>query len=307
MAILDKIEVTVRSSGQVLKEYEDDDNDPESRKMVTRYIEAVSNAEFSVHLNMGPRQKFNYDSITYRVHIDGIFAVGVVVHESGKARKHGIVSFRDGIVMRSATSNEYTFSKFKFSDIQFDDGLQAEATQTIFEKLKVAGEIKVAVYHTRKRGINEWTHGNVGLSSLATSEKALKGGSLSHTTSLTKPVPCAAIKAQSVSFPKGRSNPFAVFRFLYRSRKSLQVLDKIPRTPSPVPLEDRPEEQLTAEEMRLLVRQLKAREDRGRMKQERGVKRERDPGSDVEELPSPGPAKKLASAKAVEVIDLSGD
>jgi len=73
----------------------------------------------------------------------------------------------------------------------------------------------------------------------------------------------------------GKDRPFAVFNFKYRSRsattlriiarfeadschlptsEALQDLRIIPRTPTPVPLEDRPLEELTAEEMRELLR-----------------------------------------------------
>jgi hypothetical protein len=50
MAILPSrpgIEITVKSNGAALQEYEDDDDDPQPN-VVTKYVEAVSGAEFGV-------------------------------------------------------------------------------------------------------------------------------------------------------------------------------------------------------------------------------------------------------------------
>ncbi|KAL2041144.1 hypothetical protein N7G274_006088 [Stereocaulon virgatum] len=63
--------------------------------------------------------------------------------------------------------------------------------------------------------------------------------------------------------------PIAIFKFNYRSRKALQGLHLIPRTPSPprnltpVPLEERPIDDLALEEMRELLRRQRARQRTG--------------------------------------------
>lgn len=49
----------------------------------------------------------------------------------------------------------------------------------------------------------------------------------------------------------------ALYSFRYRSKEALQSMYLIPRTPEPIPLEDRPIEDLTAEEMRELLRRQK--------------------------------------------------
>jgi hypothetical protein len=51
--------------------------------------------------------------------------------------------------------------------------------------------------------------------------------------------------------------PFFVKKFLYRTRNALQSEMIIPRSPSPQPLEERAEEDLTPEEMRELIRRQK--------------------------------------------------
>jgi hypothetical protein len=63
-----------------------------------------------------------------------------------------------------------------------------------------------------------------------------------------------------------------VFRFEYRSQKSLKELLVIPRTPSPVPLEERLIEELSIEELRELTRRQKALVEAARLR----IKEEQD-------------------------------
>lgn len=71
------------------------------------------------------------------------------------------------------------------------------------------------------------------------------------------------------------AGPVAVFRFKYRSQKSLKELLVIPRTPSSAPLEERPIEELSIEELRELTRRQKAVVEaaRLRIKEEEGSTR----------------------------------
>lgn len=114
-----------------------------------------------------------------------------------------------------------------------------------------------------------------------------------------------------VSYPWGR-DPFASFTFKYRSRKDLQIEGIIPRSPSPVPLEDRDPETLSAEEARELVRiQRQKLQDQAKVKKE---KRERDDdedaGEDDGEVTMTGERNKrprLSNDSGIEVIDLSNE
>jgi hypothetical protein len=57
-----------------------------------------------------------------------------------------------------------------------------------------------------------------------------------------------------VKYVDGLKHPIAVFNFRYRSRDDLKAERILPRSPTPVPLEDRPVEELTLEETRELLR-----------------------------------------------------
>ncbi|KER00547.1 hypothetical protein AUEXF2481DRAFT_142753 [Aureobasidium subglaciale EXF-2481] len=108
--------------------------------------------------------------------------------------------------------------------------------------------------------------------------------------------------------------PFATFQFRYRSRRVLQILCLIPRSPSPVPLEDRPEESLSREELLELLRRQKARQEE-QITIKRELKRERvdDDESDDElvVVSSRPPASKVKTSvnvdTGVETIDLTDD
>ncbi|KAF2418229.1 hypothetical protein EJ08DRAFT_683937 [Tothia fuscella] len=99
------------------------------------------------------------------------------------------------------------------------------------------------------------------------------------------------------------------FLLLIRSTADLQAKMIIPRSPTPVPLEERAVDELTPEEMReLLVRQRKreARDQLARVRIKSEFKRERKDTTsddDVEVLQQP-PRKRI---KAAETIDLTGD
>lgn len=99
----------------------------------------------------------------------------------------------------------------------------------------------------------------------------------------------------------------------------LQIEGVIPRSPSPVPLEERDPDDLSPEEARELVRRLRQREQERtkiKIKKEAQEKRARsdtfDGDSDVEELPvtGEGSARKRhrpSTDSGVEVVDLTED
>ncbi|KAF7863811.1 hypothetical protein EAF04_006776 [Stromatinia cepivora] len=66
-------------------------------------------------------------------------------------------------------------------------------------------------------------------------EKALKGQAMSHGTTLG--VPQAVMKGEKYhsQYLDGRDYPIAIYRFKYRSKKSLQSLLILERTPEPSP------------------------------------------------------------------------
>ena len=70
------IEASVVVDGKALTEYEDEDTPDESSEhtsAVSKYIEAVSDAEFSVSVTVPKSHKFAKDGLSFRLSLDGIW------------------------------------------------------------------------------------------------------------------------------------------------------------------------------------------------------------------------------------------
>lgn len=72
--------------------------------------------------------------------------------------------------------------------------------------------------------------------------------------SLAQAVPISKFKVTKTKNIDPSDRPFAVYKFRYRSAKALKSMGLIPQTPKPIPLEERPIEELTLEETRELLR-----------------------------------------------------
>ena len=102
--------------------------------------------------------------------------------------------------------------------------------------------------------------------------------------------------------------------------EDLQIEGIIPRSPSPVPLEDRDPDQLNLEEMRQLLHRIREREaSAARVKREgdNQLKRERsttiidgnddDDDDEIEVTAGPPKRRRTFDDSAVEIVDLTGD
>lgn len=198
------------------------------------------------------------------------------------------------------------------------------------EKLARLGEVTAKLYRVRNVGEIEEQEASTSRDSLdfdSVPEKALKGRAISSRTmsvcifllstacffnlhrSLGKAEPTRYSKCVRVTYPWGR-DPFATFTFKYRSHHDLQIEGIIPRSPSPVPLEERDPDTLTAEEARELVRiQRQQLQNRVKVKKEKR-EREEDEVSDDGEVTMMGEQRKgqrTSTDSGIEVIDLSNE
>ncbi|KAF7509839.1 hypothetical protein GJ744_007350 [Endocarpon pusillum] len=135
-------------------------------------------------------------------------------------------------------------------------------------------------------------------------EKALKGKALSLSTSFGDTIPTGGTRACKGTYLD--SIPVAAFDFKYRSRTALQQLMIIPRSPSPVPLEQKSIDDLTAEEARELVRRQNVRIEtaEAKLKSESNSKLKRERSSTTN---STKRAKVVRTADGKEYIDLASD
>ncbi|KAI4134668.1 MAG: hypothetical protein LQ347_001340 [Umbilicaria vellea] len=228
MVILRDVEVTVSAKGKRLQEYDDDAEEPSPSNAVTKYIEALTGTDFHIQYTIKPAFRLKSSGIAVIVTIDG---------------EH----------MDSMIHNKYKDLK----DLSRDD-VVAASDPDLKKLVSKLGLIKVEVHQVTYLGRSATSKDDRELRALDTlPEKSLKGQALSHRASLGPAQRIASLRPADVRY-KDRSSPFAVFNFKYRSRKSLQGMLVIPRTPSPVPLEQRPINELTHEEALELLRRRSA-------------------------------------------------
>ncbi|KAI9874223.1 MAG: hypothetical protein M1830_010050 [Pleopsidium flavum] len=350
MAWKKAIEVKVLVNGTPAQEYNDEEEESGGPPIVTRYIEAISGAEFAVQYELKPFFRFKSELMSFEIVIDGKRLDAVVVTKAGFMQQpRGETGDLTGI--QRSYGETWSLEKFKFSEIgtsksyvqtvsTCSDDLPLIAGPDIKDRIAQLGTISLEVHRLHGGVYKEPGNSAYGwiwdeLSELSTvSEKALKGHALSHNASLGLP---QLTSPQGLwggtEYLDGEDRPFAIFNFKYRSRswasvqinsrrkadvfpssESLQDLRIIPRTPTPVPLEDRPIEELTIEEARELLKRQRERqgstvsEGKVEIKAERGIKREYEDDEEYNALLFSARPNKLArKLKEGEIINLLED
>ncbi|MCJ1244363.1 hypothetical protein MMC30_001561 [Trapelia coarctata] len=311
MAILKDIAVTVVVNDQELTEYEDvgntDDHadEAESLNTITRYIEAAAGANFKLKFDTNGPSFTGYNGLLFGVFVDGREVDNVVLYAQKTAVLRGARTLEMGL---------WTIRKFKFARLQLADASYGPPSLPDSHRLENLGLITIKVERVNatasSRSLSRSTRTTEELSSQSPlSEKALKGRAVTHRTSFDQPERIATVKPLNCDYLDSLKHPYASFSFKYRSRKALQAELIIPRTPSPIPLEDRPQETLNREELLELLNRrpvLVKPEAKAENSVRAGVKRERDP--EYDEILSSAHVRKVArTQKEAEVIDLLDD
>ncbi|KAK6007689.1 hypothetical protein QM012_004503 [Aureobasidium pullulans] len=289
--------VDIVVDGRPLPEYlDEDDDDAVSPDSITKYVECVSGSSFGIRVDltgMRPGQLEGGNAVEVLYYLDGQYATGTVhrfpLSRSDAMSTRHAARYRDGGIWQER--------QFMFADlVTSEDG--------VFNKprpeLKDLGTITVKLYHVQASKEQIHSRARNSHSDMMTAhenihEKHLKGQAISTQTKLGEAVSIGNIPTVKTE-RLGDGDAFAAFNFRYRSRKDLQTLYLIPRSPSPIPLEDRPEEDLNREELLELLRRQKARqEEQIKIKQELKRERSEEDGSDddMTVTSSRPPAKQL--------------
>ncbi|KAG9525870.1 hypothetical protein KCU93_g5714, partial [Aureobasidium melanogenum] len=306
------VSVDIVVDGRPLPEYlDEDDEDSISPTSTIKYVECVSGSRFAIRTDL-TGMEFRHinggDTVSVEYYLDGQKAGSSVMRFP---LRHHSVSTRPSVRYREG--GLWKERNFMFADLVTSEDVACTNPRP---ELRDLGTITVKLYHAilrKKHAAASQRHDskklNVGHEAIH--EKHLKGQAISHQASLGEAVSIGAISSFST---RHLGDAFAVFSFRYRSRRDLQALCLIPRSPSPIPLEDRPEESLNREELLELLRRQKARqEEQIQIKQELKRERVEDDDSDDElvVISSRPPTRKLKiSADAntgVETIDLTDD
>ncbi|KAH7094843.1 hypothetical protein FB567DRAFT_586195 [Paraphoma chrysanthemicola] len=219
-----QVEVTV--DGKPLKEYvnPDETDDPDT---ITRYIEAVSGAEFALSLAFGDKFPTKHD-IGFEIEIDGNEV------ESSYSAKESLPKVAVIKGAESLVKSKWVLQHFAFSELRITDGLGTSRNSFDQEMMATLGTIAIRLefgcggqMSSRPQSYN--------ISALDTvSEFDLKGQAKSHQTGVGSTTP---IDTPDFCFNwTSKGGYFATFYFKYRSIAALKSLGIIPRDPSPTPL-----------------------------------------------------------------------
>ncbi|KAG9551951.1 hypothetical protein KCU71_g14152, partial [Aureobasidium melanogenum] len=258
MAVLDGlpgVEITVVVDGKDLHEYQDSDT-ANKEDTVTKYIEAVDGASFAVKIKVIKDFKFKGDLLCVQVHIDGTL-VSYAATTPADVQADAYDFMIDSIRVNNETRRRL---KFKVLETVSEDDTGVSDNK---ERVQNLGKIEIWVDHENKLGLGTSTsnYQRPVVDEGAISEKDVKGKAITHTYSLGEEIESKSSgTVWRTEHVQGVKSPVATFVFHYRSKAALKELLIIPRTPPPTPLEERPVEELSREEMTELLRRYQAKE-----------------------------------------------
>ncbi|KAL1626002.1 hypothetical protein SLS56_007060 [Neofusicoccum ribis] len=181
MVVLDSVpglDVQVHVSGKPAEEFANDD-EQDDRRGATRYVEAVSGAEFHVQWTFVASEfKYRNWAINGLVYIDGKYADGRIFRPETVKHLESFTVKMTGVWKKE--KGRYVERPMIFSDLMIDEAGQSAAIKGLKEKLDLLGEISVRFY----RGRAVPAVGEGSRKSFSTidkvPEKALKGRAVSH-------------------------------------------------------------------------------------------------------------------------------
>ena len=109
MAILNTLTASVVVNGADLKEYDHDDDQPETPNSLTRYIEASSGANFAIKYRFDHPLPEGCDGFNVALYLDGTEVEDVLPHISTTHSSMGI---------RELNFGKTVLRKYKFADIE---------------------------------------------------------------------------------------------------------------------------------------------------------------------------------------------
>ncbi|KAF1810272.1 hypothetical protein P152DRAFT_451361 [Eremomyces bilateralis CBS 781.70] len=268
------LEVTIIVNGQRLREYTHENEAPTEATEATCYIESKPNTRFQVLVSVGPLAQFEQgECFLIPVNIDGenpSSTNSILELKRKPSDSRGVQSYN----IRGATrvkGDELYLYNYCFADLDIsEDARLADIDSARKTKLAKLGEIDVALTRIIKKGLSKPASKGRKATDMGTvPEKALKGKAISQQIKFVYVTVLGGTIADVSRLDRGESygpstvwnstsldkKPFATFRFKYRSIDSLKALGVVPRSPSPIPLEDRSIDDLTANELRERLRE----------------------------------------------------
>ncbi|EXJ85236.1 hypothetical protein A1O3_05911 [Capronia epimyces CBS 606.96] len=251
MAILGKVEVTISSGGKTCQEYQPsaDDNgalsayvSSKGSSTIVKYIEAIPGANFQIDYVVKGHHSFHkFDYLSLSTYVDGQSVVSPIVTEEEYKKSHSRQLNRSTRGAESGAGSERKLHPFRWKELSITDQIHDGATSKSKKKYQRLGSIRVEFMRKRKA-------------------EQLDAPEHEVSASVNDPVPEKALKGQAVDtgFCLGEAEPLAA--------EALQVLGLLPRSLSPIPLDERDPDTLTREEALELVRRQRAEVEAARVK-----------------------------------------
>ncbi|KAH5442534.1 hypothetical protein HBI23_168510 [Parastagonospora nodorum] len=230
-------------NGLPLAEYNDDEDENEELplKMVTKYIPAESDTNFSLPYTI-PKDLNGPFGIRVKLMVDGKYLLYKTHTHKDIARSN----VRGEFVWMTTNTQQGTYKqKFRFSALSINENA-ADLDKQLLGQLKIVGVLALKfefINNITREQCKPKPPGNFDpaqkLPLIGTlPEKSLKGDARSHQASFDAPTFHSAYVPKETGsrevFHTGE--PFAIFQFKYRSLAALRALRLLPRTPSPPPL-----------------------------------------------------------------------
>ncbi|KAI4919492.1 hypothetical protein J4E90_001627 [Alternaria incomplexa] len=227
-----KLEAAVLVDGRPVKEHADREDANSESKVV--YIEAEAGEQFGVRFFI-PGYVFDRHSIKVIVNIDGV-DMRKFIFERHKYDLYGIT--RQVNDSSALIGHKYLGQRFRFADLNTHDD-NYEIDHALWKQLKWTGNISITFHRvTNVRFARAWKDVPSMREYDEVPEKALKGSSVSHKTTLDPLHRIAPVTFMEADYVDNPSRPLAEIEFRYRSKEALKYLSIIPRIPSPEPFKE---------------------------------------------------------------------
>nr|KAK5440617.1 hypothetical protein LTR18_007906 [Exophiala xenobiotica] len=279
MAVLGKLEVTISSQGRKLQEYNVDtdegasilkDSAAQQDATIIKYIEATPRAEFQINYKVTGKLDFGEaDHISFHTSIDGQRIRSPYVRREEFDKRDSQAFTRTGSLRcDDAVWKQHPFCWKELSIIE-ETSTTSRADDA--ERHAHIGTIKVKV--RRRRTTNYHCKGSsVALTNEPVPETALKGRAVDVKGDLPNPGTLERAKVLTKDLSPNLSSstdPNCHYSPRLQEEDALQILEVLPQTPPPPPLEDKATEALTLEEARTLLDRQKAELEAARLAIER--------------------------------------
>ncbi|KAH5329958.1 hypothetical protein HBI23_165720 [Parastagonospora nodorum] len=286
------LHVEILVNGQPLQEYDDIDESSVPLNTITKYIEARSDVNFAVRARFDEGFLFPAGDIKFETTLDRRYEARCVIKAAKLFQAKGKIS--EGPTSRiGETTNALYKYRFKALDLGMlvlpchfftmtwkrclpcpveDTGPQVG--EGLMRDIQAMGIITAKLQYIREIRPDEAKIGFRDSKSFGEiPEKAFKGQPKSHYGGIDLAIP---MKIHWLNYDYIGNGPFVTVNFKYRSLDVLRALHIIPREPTPLPIEDRPIEDLNHDETREVLRLYKNREAEAlKIKKEANNKRAR--------------------------------